>query len=98
MSARVVNQSLAVRIGRCAVFAVAAFAVLLIAILRQEKWELREFDQLFYTTIAYDLDRYGTYTNGFFHKVDSTQSEPPAGMFFTPVYPFLVLAGMKTDP
>src|SRR4051812_9770499 len=100
MTARVLNPSLAVRTGRCAVFAIAAFAIaafaiLTTAILRQDKWDLREFDQLFYTTIAYDLDRYGTFTNGFFHKIDSTESLPPAGMFFVPVYPILVLAAMK---
>ena len=37
--------------------AVVAFAVLAIAINRQPSWGLLDFDQSFYTTIAYDLDQ-----------------------------------------
>src|SRR5262245_42411832 len=75
----------------------AAFSALAVVILAQLTWKLSDFDQLFYTTIAYDLDRYGVFSNGIFDQVDSTLLAPPPGMFFGPVYPLLVLAGMKID-
>jgi hypothetical protein len=75
-----------------------AVVVLGSAILSQPAKRLSNFDQLFYTTIAYDLDRYGVFSNSIFDNVDSTLQAPPAGMFFGPVYPVLVLAAMKVDP
>ena len=81
-----------------ALLAVVAFGVLAGAIARQPSWRLLDFDQSFYTTIAYDLDRYGIFSNGIFAKIDSTQQPPPPGMFFVPGYPLLVLAAMKVDP
>jgi hypothetical protein len=73
------------------------FVVLAGAILSQPDWKLKDFDQLFYIKIAYDLDRHGVFSNGVFDDVDSTQATPPPGMFFGPVYPLLVFAGMKVD-
>jgi hypothetical protein len=61
------------------------------------KW-LTDFDQAFYLTIAYDLDRHGTFSNGVFDNVNSTIAAPAAGMFFAPVYPVLILGVMKIDP
>ena len=78
--------------------AVAAFAMLVVAITRQPAWKLIDFDQSFYTTIAYDLDRYRIFSNGVFDKTDSTRDVPHPGMFFVPGYPLLVLAAMKIDP
>jgi hypothetical protein len=77
---------------------VAAFAVLATAIVGQPEKRLRDFDQSFYTTIAYDLARYGVFSNGVFDDVDSTTAPPPPGMFFGPVYPLIILAVMKFDP
>ena len=58
---------------------------------------LNDFDQLSYLTIAYDIDRYGVFSNGIFDQTDSTRTAPAAGMFFVPGYPMLVLAAMKLD-
>ncbi|HEY2231674.1 MAG TPA: hypothetical protein VGI22_28830 [Xanthobacteraceae bacterium] len=79
------------------VLALVAMVVLATAILSQPARRLSDFDQLFYVTIAYDLDRYGVFSNSIFDNVDSTVQAPPAGMFFGPVYPTLVLAAMKID-
>jgi hypothetical protein len=86
------------RIWSSLLLAVATFAVLMAAIGRQPVHTMGDFDQPFYITIAYDLDRHGVFSNGIFDKTDSTQEAPPPGMFFGPVYPLLVLAGMKIDP
>jgi hypothetical protein len=76
---------------------VAAFVVLAVAITsRPPKW-LSDFDQSFYLTIAYDIDRYGVFSNGIFDKTDSTRAKPAPGMFFVPGYPLLVYAAMKMD-
>ena len=58
---------------------------------------LQDFDEPFYVTLAYDLDRYGIFSNGFYSGVDDTVQAPPAGMFFGPVYPALVAAVMTLD-
>src|SRR5262245_13995773 len=74
-----------------------AFVVLTVAITsRSPRW-LSDFDQSFYLTIAYDLDRYGVFSNGVFDTTDSTHTSPRPGMFFVPGYPLLVLAVMKGD-
>jgi hypothetical protein len=75
----------------------SAFAVLLVSITSQPAKQLRDFDQLFYASIAYDLDRYGVFSNGVFTEAGTTAAPPAPGMFFTPVYPALVLAAMKLD-
>jgi hypothetical protein len=85
------------RIGRDVVLTIAAFAVLALSILSEPPWKLDDFDQSFYITIAYDLDRHGVFSNGVFDEVNDAAVAPPAGMFFGPVYPLLVLAGMKVD-
>ena len=78
-------------------FAILVFVVLAAAILSQPgKW-LSDFDQSFYLTIAYDLDRHGVFSNGAFDATDSSHSAPPPGMFFGPGYPWVVLAAMKID-
>ena len=59
---------------------------------------LQDFDQPFYVTLTYDLDRYGVFSNGPFSGIDDTATAPPPGMFFGPVYPTLVAAVMKLDP
>ena len=79
------------------ILAAVAFVVLAVAITtRPPKW-LSDFDQSFYLTIAYDLDRHGVFSNGIFDTTDSTRAAPPPGMFFVPGYPLLVLAAMKVD-
>src|SRR5215813_12406379 len=74
-----------------------AFVVLATAITTRLPKSLSDFDQSFYLTIAYDLDRHGVFSNGVFDNVDSTREVPPPGMFFVPGYPLLVLAAMKLD-
>src|SRR4051794_10659512 len=80
------------------VFGLLVFAVLATAILSRPAKRLNDFDQSFYLTIAYDLNRHGVFSNGIFDKVDSTAAVPPPGMFFGPAYPLLVLAATKADP
>jgi hypothetical protein len=75
----------------------AAFVLLAVAITAQPSKRLRDFDQSFYTTIAYDIERYGVFTSGIFDETDSTRNVPTSGMFFVPGYPLLVLAVMKAD-
>ncbi|MDP2297402.1 MAG: hypothetical protein Q8M24_18320 [Pseudolabrys sp.] len=64
---------------------------------RSAKW-MGDFDQSFYLTIAYDIDRHGVYSNGMFDDVNSVDARPAPGMFIAPLYPLLVLAAMKVDP
>jgi hypothetical protein len=80
------------------ILALVAFVVLGLSIVSQPAKQLRDFDQSFYITIAYDLDRHGVFSNGIFDDVDSTAAVPRSGMFFGPAYPLLVLASMKIDP
>jgi hypothetical protein len=87
----------ACRLGRLA-FGVAIFAALAIAIFSWSAKTLFDFDASHYTSIAHDLDRHGTFSNGLFDKVDSTLNPPPPGMFFGPLYPALVAAAMQVDP
>lgn len=78
-------------------FALLVFFALAAAILaRPPKW-LSDFDQSFYLTIAYDLERHGVFSNGMFDDVDSTRAPPPPGMFFAPLYPWLVAALTRID-
>src|SRR3954471_24376914 len=83
--------------GARIVFGLLVFAVLATPILtRPAKW-LSDFDQSFYLTIAYDLNHHGVFSNGVFDKVDSTATAPPPGIFFGPVYPWLIVAATKVD-
>src|SRR5262249_3684866 len=79
-------------------YGLLVFAILAAAILRQPPEPLSEFGQSFYLTIAYDLIHHGVFSNGVFDDVDSTATSPPPGMFFGPVYPWLIVAGAKIDP
>jgi hypothetical protein len=76
----------------------AAFVVLAGAIIAQPSRRLTDFDQSFYTTIAYDIERHGVFSSGIFDGTDSTRDVPTPGMFFVPGYPLLVLAVMKAEP
>jgi hypothetical protein len=88
----------------------AAFVTLAAAIMTQPPKGLRDYDQSFYLTIAYDVERYGVYSNGIFDKnrysifsngildkIDSVSQAPRPGMFFVPGYPLLVFAAMQLD-
>jgi hypothetical protein len=63
---------------------------------RPPKW-LSDFDQSFYLTIAYDIRHHGVFSNGVFDDVNSTVAAPAPGMFFGPVYPWLVVLASKLD-
>jgi hypothetical protein len=76
---------------------VASLLIIGLSILSRPDWKLRDFDQVFYVTIAYDLDRYGTFSDGIFDPVDSSVQPAQPGMFFGPVFPALVFAVMKLD-
>jgi hypothetical protein len=76
---------------------IVAFATLSALILNRPAWTLQDFDQPFYITIAYDLDKWGVFSNGQLGEIDSTSARPQPGMFFGPVYPALVLAAMNLD-
>ncbi|MEA2926182.1 MAG: hypothetical protein QOD25_3304, partial [Alphaproteobacteria bacterium] len=90
-------QSRLLPFGVRIVFGLLVFAVIATAILsRPAKW-LSDFDQSFYLTIAYDLNHHGVFSNGVFDKVDSTATAPPPGIFFGPVYPWLIVAATKID-
>jgi hypothetical protein len=77
---------------------IVAFATLSALILNRPAWTLQDFDQPFYITIAYDLDKWGVFSNGQLGEIDSTYTRPQSGMFFGPVYPLLILGAMKLDP
>jgi hypothetical protein len=79
-----------------AVFGLLAFVVTSFTILNRPDWALRDFDQVFYVAIAYDLDTYG-FNNGILEPVDSAGTKPRPGMFFGPVFPAIVVVTMKLD-
>ncbi len=84
--------------GTKIIFTLCIFAVLAAAIwTRVPKW-MGDFDQSFYLTIAYDIDRHGVFSNGMFDDVNSTVGVPAPGMFIGPLYPWLALAMTKIDP
>ena len=81
----------------CTSGALLIFVAMLTAILtRPPKW-LSDFDQAAYLTIAYDIARHGVFSNGIFDNVNSTVTPPPPGMFFAPVYPWLIVLASKVD-
>lgn len=88
------ETTLRTRIG----FAVAVFITLSGLILSRPARPMLDFDQNFYVSIAYDLNKYGVYSNGVLGEVDSTVTRPPSGMFFGPVFPMLVFAVTELDP
>jgi 4-amino-4-deoxy-L-arabinose transferase-like glycosyltransferase len=80
-----------------------AFALMSGLILSRPVYTLQDYDQPFYITVAYDLYRWGTFSNGIIADSESatdtdSHTRPPPGMFFGPVYPVLVYAAMKLDP
>jgi hypothetical protein len=85
------------RVIKVGVFLLACI-VLGLSILSRPDWKLRDFDQVFYVTIAYDLDRHGVFSDGIFDPVDSSVQPAHPGMFFGPVFPTMILAVMKADP
>jgi hypothetical protein len=84
-------------VGLRLALAVIVFVVLAVAIYSRPAKRMVDFDQAFYLTVAYDLERHGVFSNGVFDKVDSTQAEPPPGMFFGPLYPWLIRTAMALD-
>jgi hypothetical protein len=84
------------RLGR-SVFGLAVFATLVLTLFLWPAKTLFDFDASHYTTIAHDIDRHGTFSNGLFDDVDSTLAAPRPGMFFGPVYPAMVAAAMQVD-
>jgi hypothetical protein len=78
-------------------FACVVLALLTTAILSQTPKALNDFDQRVYLSIAYDLDRYGVFSNGVFDDTDSTVAVPMPGMIFGPAYPWIAFAAMKVD-
>lgn len=74
------------------------FAALLVAGSRVPPRDLAHFDQKFYATTAWDLVRWGTFSDGFFDRVDSSAEPPPPGMFLGPGYPVLLAGLMRLDP
>ena len=68
-----------------------------LSIVTRPDWKLRDFDQVFYVTIAYDLNRYGVFSDGIFDPVDSSVQLAKPGMFFGPVFPAMVFAVMQLD-
>lgn len=76
----------------------ASLVTIALSILSRPDWKLRDFDQVFYVTIAYDLNRYGVFSDGIFDPVDSSIQPAQPGMFFGPVFPAMVLAVMTLDP
>jgi 4-amino-4-deoxy-L-arabinose transferase-like glycosyltransferase len=76
----------------------SAFIVFAVAIMAEPSKRLTDFDQSFYITIAYDIERHGVFSSGIFDDIDSTRHLPRPGMFFVPGYPLLVLTAMRIDP
>ena len=91
------RSPLPVRVIKLAVVVVSLLAIGL-SIVSRPDWKLRDFDQVIYVTISYDLDRYGVFSDGIFDPVDSSVHPAQPGMFFGPVFPAMVLAVMKLDP
>ena len=90
-------------IGARIVFGLVIFAVLAAAILaRPPKW-LNDFDQSFYLTIAYDIKHHGVFSDGHVLRdvggweVNSTVAAPPPGIFFGPLYPWLIVGATTID-
>lgn len=98
LEARRLRTPLKIRIA----LGVIAVALLGGLILSRPVYTLQDYDQPFYITVAYDLYRWGTFSNGIIADSESdadtdSNTRPPPGMFFGPVYPVLVFAAMKLD-
>lgn len=77
---------------------ICVFVVLAGTLLSRDPPNITESDQVFYHSIAYDLDRYGVFSNGVWGPAGRDTQPPPAGMMYMPLYPALVWLGMKLDP
>jgi hypothetical protein len=86
------------RLGARIIFALAIFAVLTAAILTRPPKTLTQFDQPLYFTVASDLMHYGVFGNGWFGDGERTSAGPKPGMFFGPLYPWMIVAVAKVDP
>src|ERR1043165_1181966 len=73
------------------------FAFLAVTLLSRDPPNISESDQVFYHSIAFDLDKYGVFTNGVWGAAGSEKEPPPAGMMYMPLYPALVWLGMQLD-
>src|ERR1041385_7782961 len=86
------------RVGGRVAFALAIFMVLTAAILTRPPKTLTEFDQPLYFSVASDLIHYGVFGNGWFADGERAGAEPEPGMFFGPVYPWMIVLLAKADP
>src|SRR5882757_3400906 len=84
-------------IGARIAFGLLIFAIFAAAILTRPPKGLSEFDQAYYLTLAYDLEHHGVFSNGVLDDVNSTIAVPPPGMFFGPLYPWLIVGVSKID-
>src|ERR1700704_703405 len=84
-------------IGARVVFGIVIFAALAAAILARPPKSPNEFDQAYYLTVAYDIDHHGVFSNGVLDDVNSTVAAPPPGMFFGPLYPWLIAGVTRID-
>ncbi len=83
-------------IGARTAFGLLVIAALAAAILTRPPKGLSDFDQAYYLSVAYDLDHYGVFSNGVLAEMDGTGAPPP-GMFFGPLYPWLIAGVTKLD-
>jgi len=84
-------------IGARIAFGLFIFAVLATAILMRPPKGLSDFDQAFYLSVAYDLNHHGVFSSGVVDDMDRTIATPPPGMFFGPLYPWLIVGVTKLD-
>jgi hypothetical protein len=86
------------RIWQRVVFALMIFGILSAAILTRPPKPLIQFDQPFYLSVASDLIHDGTFSNGWIGHEERTTAGPAPGMFFGPVYPWLIAVVARLDP
>ena len=84
-------------IGTRTVFGLLIFATLAAAILTRPPKGLSEFDQVYYLALAYDLDHHGVFSNGVLGEVNGTVAVPTPGMFFGPLYPWIIAGVAAID-
>jgi hypothetical protein len=84
-------------IGARIAFGLLVFAALAAAILSRPPKPFTAFDQAYYLTLAYDINHHGVFSNGILDDVNSVVAVPPPGMFFGPLYPWLMAAVTKLD-
>jgi hypothetical protein len=83
-------------------FHVVAFVIGLIVYISaslswQETRRFDEWDAPVYLTIAYDLKRFATFSNGRFDPAIRANEVPKSGMFVGPLYPSLLWLLLETD-